>query len=420
MRRRSSKIQSRSQRRDNLLDSPNGSDIECRNGDMMKMWLLLRQLEELREPELEEQMEAQAGPGSFLADLQEEPKTDLNETKKLLEISLLENLFLQEELKKLRDDSDINSIKQKLEEERCKCIELEQKVNDAIKLGVEDSPSQSPKPPSSQPTEKHKEPLCNSFLEWLYNRFAVDIEDFGFQPETIVETEEPLRARRLAENMRRLKRDVRPVTDFMDNLSALTSWYSGSTSAIAFVVYMCAAWHGWIISIFLFHAIVRLTFNYLIFRGWIIVPEVCEPLEPPKENLTISEKCQLFFDVAQKAQNLIGKIADILEKIKNLFMWIQPELTLKLYLALWVIFISSCLLPCQVLGFITAAYVGFKFFIFDVIFKSFPELQQRFDTSFIIWTNLPTDLQLKESSNTTRSRQVATTETQESVCLHVV
>lgn len=41
----------------------------------------------------------------------------------------------EEELKKLKDESHIDSLKQELEKERCKRIELEQKVNEALKLG---------------------------------------------------------------------------------------------------------------------------------------------------------------------------------------------------------------------------------------------------------------------------------------------
>ncbi|KAI5629849.1 GRAM domain-containing protein 4 isoform X4, partial [Silurus asotus] len=71
-------------------------------------------------------------------------------------------------------------------------------------------------------------------------------------------------------------------------------------------VYMNAAWYGWAIPMFLFLAILRLSLNYLIARGWriqwSIVPEVSEPVEPPKEDLTVSEKFQLVLDVAQKAQ----------------------------------------------------------------------------------------------------------------------
>ena len=52
-------------------------------------------------------------------------------------------------------------------------------------------------------------------------------------------------------------------------------------------------------------------------------------------------------------------------------------------------------------------YAGIKFFIIDFIFKSCPKLRQRYDTPYIIWTNLPTDLQLKERSNAQLSRRVS-------------
>uniref|UniRef100_A0A3P8TZJ0 GRAM domain containing 4 n=1 Tax=Amphiprion percula TaxID=161767 RepID=A0A3P8TZJ0_AMPPE len=376
MLKRLDRIRFRGQRRDEFLDlaeSPNTSDTECNEEAMMKPRLSMRESEELRE----------AGPGSFSAALQDDSRTDLNEVKGHLEIALLEKHFLQEELRKLKEESNVDSLRQELEKERCRRTELEQKMNDALR------------------SRWQKETLSNSFLKWLYDRFGVYIEDFRFQPEeTTVETEEPL------------KRGFRPVTNFMRNLSALSSWYSVYTSAIAFIVYMYAAWHGWAIPMFLFLAILRLSLNYLIARGWriqwSIVPEVSEPVEPPKEDLTVSEKFQLVLDVAQKAQNLFGKMANILEKIKNLFMWVQPELTQKLYVGLWVAFISSCLLPFKLLGFIIGVYAGIKFFIIDFIFKSCPKLRQRYDTPYIIWTNLPTDLQLKERSNTTLSRRVPT------------
>ncbi|KAG5274129.1 hypothetical protein AALO_G00159490 [Alosa alosa] len=197
----------------------------------------------------------------------------------------------------------------------------------------------------------------------------------------------------------------------MRNLSALSSWHSVYTSAIAFIIYMYAAWHGWAIPMFLFLAILRLSLNYLISRGWriqwSIVPEVSETVEPPKEDLTVSEKFQLVLDVAQKAQNLFGKMSDVLEKIKNLFMWVQPEITQKLYVGLWVAFISSCLLPYKLLGFIMGLYAGIKFFIIDFIFKSCPKLRSKYDTPYIVWTSLPTDPQLKDRNNMNLSRRLS-------------
>ncbi|KAJ8791816.1 hypothetical protein J1605_020538 [Eschrichtius robustus] len=243
---------------------------------------------------------------------------------------------------------------------------------------------------------------------------------------------------RLTENMRRLKRGAKPVTSFVKNLSALSDWYSVYTSAIAFTVYMNAVWHGWAIPMFLFLAILRLSLNYLIARRccllfargwriqWSIVPEVSEVVEPPKEDLTVSEKFQLVLDVAQKAQhcpvapgvcrdrscfftqNLFGKMADILEKIKNLFMWVQPEITQKLYVALWAAFLASCFFPYRLVGLALGLYAGIKLFVIDFIFKRCPRLRAKYDTPYIIWKSLPTDPQLKERSSTAVSRRPQT------------
>uniref|UniRef100_A0A1A7YGW0 GRAM domain-containing protein n=2 Tax=Iconisemion striatum TaxID=60296 RepID=A0A1A7YGW0_9TELE len=418
MLKRLDRIRFRGQRRDEFLDlaeSPNTSDTECSEDVLMKPRITVREPEELRE-EGEPQIDFQAGPGSFPAALQDDPKTDLNQVKGLLEVALLEKHFFEEELRKFREESNVDLLKQELEKERCRRMELEQKMKDVVRSGLDDSPSQTPKappppPPAGSSTDKQRNILSNSFLKWLYDHFGAYIEDFRFQSEeTTVETEEPLSARRLTENMRRLKRGFRPVTNFTRNLSALSSWYSVYTSTIAFIVYMYAAWKGWTIPMFLFLAILRLSLNNLISRGWriqwSIVPEVSEPVEPPKEDLTVSEKFQLVLGVAQKAQNLFGRMANILEKIKNLFMWVKPELTQKLYVGLWLAFIASCLLPYKLLGFIMGVYAGIKFFIIDFLFKNCPKLRQRFDTPYIIWTNLPTDLQLKERSNPMLSRRV--------------
>ncbi|KAG7276371.1 hypothetical protein CRUP_014403 [Coryphaenoides rupestris] len=288
-------------------------------------------------------------------------------------------------------------------------------MNEVLRTRLEDSPPQPPRKQQSPTNTKTDKPQREEwgawFQRWWYDRFGVYMEDFRFQPEeTTVEAEEPLSAKRLTENMRRLKRGARPVTNFMRNLSALSNWHSVYTSAIAFIIYANAAWHGWAMPMFLFLAILRLSLNYLIARGWriqwSIVPEVSEPIEPPKEDLTVSEKFQLVLDVAQKAQNLFGKMADVLEKIKNLFMWVQPESTQKLYVGLWVAFITSCVLPYKLLGFMIGVYAGIKFFIIDFIFKSCPKLRDNYDTPYIIWNSLPTDPQLKDRTNATVSRRV--------------
>ncbi|XP_038594500.1 GRAM domain-containing protein 4 isoform X2 [Micropterus salmoides] len=395
-----------------LAESPPASDNECSDEMQLKPRAALRDTEDLlRDP---------AGSGSptmaaAIQDFQRLESDRLNEVKGHLEIALLEKHFLQEELRKLREETNVDSLRQELERERTKRIDLEQKMNEVLKSRLEDSPPQPPRKqqsPSNNGTDKQQKEVWSSRLQkWVYERFGVYIEDFRFQPEeSTVEAEEPLSAKRLTENMRRLKRGARPVTNFLRNLSALSNWHSVYTSAIAFIIYMNAAWHGWAIPMLLFLAILRLSLNYLIARGWriqwSIVPEVSEPMEPPKEDLTVSEKFQLVLDVAQKAQNLFGKMADVLEKIKNLFMWVQPESTRKLYICLWVAFITSCVLPYKLMGFMMGLYAGIKFFIIDFLFKSCPKLRDKYDTPYIVWNSLPTDPQLKERTNATVSRRV--------------
>uniref|UniRef100_A0A8C7Z6W0 GRAM domain containing 4a n=1 Tax=Oryzias sinensis TaxID=183150 RepID=A0A8C7Z6W0_9TELE len=357
-----------------LGDSPPASDNECSDDMQPKARTSLRDTEDiLRDP-----------------DFQRSESERLSEVKGHLEIALLEKHFL-------RDLAHI--VIYFLRYGICR-LNVKFWWKNLTQLHV------------SRSAEKQQKEVWSSRLQkWLYERFGVYIEDFRFQPEeNTVETEEPLSAKRLTENMRRLKRGARPVTNFLRNLSALSNWHSVYTSAIAFIIYMNAAWHGWVVPMFLFLAILRLSLNYLIARGWriqwSIVPEVSEPMEPPKEDLTVSEKFQLVLDVAQKAQNLFGKMADVLEKIKNLFMWVQPESTRKLYICLWVAFITSCLLPYQLLGFMTGVYAGIKFFIIDFMFKSCPKLRDKYDTPYIVWNSLPTDPQLKERTNATVSRRV--------------
>ncbi|XP_014819238.1 PREDICTED: GRAM domain-containing protein 4 [Calidris pugnax] len=409
------KIRFRGHKRDEFLDlaeSPNASDTEC--GDEIPVKIprtSTRDNEELRDP---------AGPGTIImaSGVQDFNRTEsdrLNEIKGHLEIALLEKHFLQEELRKLREETNAETLRQELEKERQRRLELEQKVNEVLKARTEEVPAaQQPAKPQTQAngTDKRSHTVCSRVQKWFFDKFGEYVEDFRFQPEeNTVETEEPLSARRLTENMRRLKRGAKPVTNFVKNLSALSDWYSIYTSAIAFIIYMNAVWHGWAIPMFLFLAILRLSLNYLIARGWriqwSIVPEVSEPVEPPKEDLTVSEKFQLVLDVAQKAQNLFGKMADILEKIKNLFMWVQPEITQKLYIALWAAFIASCFLPYRIIGLAMGLYAGIKFFLIDFIFKRCPRLRAKYDTPYIIWTSLPTDPQLKERSNATVSRRAS-------------
>ncbi|XP_077452058.1 GRAM domain-containing protein 4-like [Stigmatopora argus] len=384
MRRRLHRIRHWSHRRGEIVEqseSPDTSDTECSE---------------------------EVNSATLSAAAPDEPKTYLNEVKKNLEIALFEKHFLQEELKKFREEeTGMEVLRQELDRERRRNNELEQKLND----GSDELSFVTPKTPPINDVTAGKVDTYNRAQKLLFHYLGVDFNDFQLhRAEEAPEPDEQFSARRLTENMRRFKKGLRPITIFLHDLSALSSWYSVYTTAIAFTIYMYATWRGWSISMFLFLAVLRLSLNYLIARGWriqwCIVPQVSDPMEPPREELTISKKFQLVLHVAQRAQNVFGKMADILEKIKNLFMWVEPQLTKKLYVALWVSFIASCLLPYQLCGFIIGVFVGVKFFIINFIFRSCPKLRQRYDTVHIIWTSLPTDVQMREQVTSSPSRRL--------------
>ncbi|XP_077601085.1 GRAM domain-containing protein 4-like isoform X2 [Stigmatopora nigra] len=413
MRKRLSRIRHWGHKRDGIVEeweSPDTSDTECSEEFFSAI------------------------PSTAASD---EPKTDLNEMKDQIE----------EELKKTSEkEAGMDDLRQELDQERCKNIELEKKLNDILNGRSDASSFVTPKAPPLNDVTTGKVDTYNRAQKLLFHYLGVDFNDFQLhREEETPEPDEQLSARRLTENMRRFKKGLRPITIFLQDLSALSSWYSVYTTAIAFTIYMYATWRGWTISMFLFLAVLRLSLNYLIARGWriqwCIVPQVSDPVvrrlvvaqwlshqpftsvvlgsnpsackdfpniiqEPPREELTMSKKFQLVVHVAQRAQNVFGKMADILEKIKNLFMWVEPQLTKKLYVALWVSFIASCLLPYQLCGFIIGVFVGVKFFIINFIFKSCPKLRQRYDTVHIIWTSLPTDIQMTKQVNSSPSRRL--------------
>uniref|UniRef100_A0A8C4N4W5 GRAM domain-containing protein n=1 Tax=Eptatretus burgeri TaxID=7764 RepID=A0A8C4N4W5_EPTBU len=95
-------------------------------------------------------------------------------------------------------------------------------------------------------------------------------------------------------------------------------------------------------------------------------------------------------------QNLFGKLADILEKLKNLLMWIEEDATQTLYLMFWAAFLASCFLPAPLLGRIMGLIIAFRFFVVAPVFNRFPRVHLRYDTAHRLWNLLPTNQQLRE------------------------
>ncbi|GIY10351.1 GRAM domain-containing protein 4 [Caerostris darwini] len=208
---------------------------------------------------------------------------------------------------------------------------------------------------------------------------------------------DPLTVRKLKDNLVRFTNATKPVTNVIESFISLLRWSSPGTTMLAFCVYMYTVYHGWLLPLILFSFLSQLTLNYI--RGWFSVPHVARKQEHEEGDMGVSDKFQLVLHVARKVQNQLGYMANCLEKVKNLLMWQQVEVTGHLYFVLAAGFISSCVFPAHQLFTVFGFYVGVKLFIIDYIFFRFPRVQQRHDTTARLWKILPTDAQLERKHN---------------------
>ncbi|XP_070573172.1 GRAM domain-containing protein 4-like isoform X1 [Ptychodera flava] len=171
---------------------------------------------------------------------------------------------------------------------------------------------------------------------------------------------------------------------------------------------MYSVWHGWLATVLLGTLLYWLSKNYVMsklqtlgwFKGWhvdicILPYDFIDEDNDSDKALGMSDKFQLVLQVARKVQNLMGKAADSLEKLKNLVMWEHPESTRKLYFFCSVAFVASIFLPGKLLFKITGLFLGVKLFVINSVYRKFPRVKRRYDSMVKIWKELPTDAELK-------------------------
>jgi hypothetical protein len=93
--------------------------------------------------------------------------------------------------------------------------------------------------------------------------------------------------------------------------------------------------------------------------------------EEADESMGLADKFQLVKQVAQTVQNTSGTTSDTLEKLRNLWLWHQPEATRKLYIALLVFLLVTLFLPnSYTLTFIGTAATLSLFLLFPLLYLS--------------------------------------------------
>ncbi|EDO36145.1 predicted protein [Nematostella vectensis] len=298
-------------------------------------------------------------------------------------------------------------------------------------LPVADSTSGPISGPSDeiQPGESEKQKISKIadykkiILEMLVDRLWDFVND---EPETDACQEdegEPLSVKNLKENINRFSNGIRPITSFVKAVNRLVSWSNGTASFMAFMIYMFAARYGYLLSLVLLLCIGKLFMNYLHARG------IASQLgfkkktkeEPPSDDKSWSDKFQLVLQVARRVQDILGKMADSLEKLRNLLTWQHPA-TKTLFTCLCLAFVGSVFLQGTTLFMFIALFFGIKMFIIRPTYIRFPKVKKRYDGLARTWAELPTDADLlstvkkevlsRDSNNSSSTSDVTTNQLQ--------
>ncbi|CAI8031704.1 GRAM domain-containing protein 4, partial [Geodia barretti] len=261
---------------------------------------------------------------------------------------------------------------------------------------------------------RRKRPLSRRFSyasarESVYNFLYLFSEDARTPSNEPEEEATPLTAKRLKENCTRLGKSSKPWRETASHVKETLRWKSSAESLVVFLIYMYCVWNGWIIQLVLFISVIKLTLNYLYISG------LAEQFgfssgqieEEADENMGLADKFQLVKQVAQTVQNMSGTTSDTLEKLRNLWLWRQPEATTKLYIALLLFLLVSLFLPNSYTLTFIGLFAGMKLFIVDNIYRKYPRVQEEFDNVDRMWRSLPTDTELLERQTLSREEMVS-------------
>ncbi|KAK4293738.1 hypothetical protein Pmani_033585, partial [Petrolisthes manimaculis] len=219
---------------------------------------------------------------------------------------------------------------------------------------------------------------------------------------------DPLTVKKLKENILRFGSVMRPLTELSDVVWSLVRWESPSATLLALVVYLYCVVCGWLLTLTLTLAIMKLSLNYMKKRGWMQLVlrglrrgEGGEAVEAGAAETGLGDKFALVLQVARRVQNQLGAVSNAAEKLKNLFLW-EHEATQRLYFFLCVLALASILLPAAQLFTLAGMYMGLKLFVLDYIFFRYPRIRLKYDSTSRLWDTLPTDADLERRGEKSR------------------
>uniref|UniRef100_A0A669CTF4 Multiple C2 domains, transmembrane 2a n=1 Tax=Oreochromis niloticus TaxID=8128 RepID=A0A669CTF4_ORENI len=173
-------------------------------------------------------------------------------------------------------------------------------------------------------------------LEVIYNKVGAGVK--SFQPKEAKLTEETIKFNKkvILISIYRVRKISTAVLSTLQYIKSCFQWESTQRSLIAFLIFLLTVWH-W--ELFMLPLFLLLLIGWNYFQLSTGRASYNQDLEPGKKGLI--DKIYMVQEVVLAVQNVLEEIANIGERVKNIFNWSVPFLSC---LACLVLFVAAALL----------------------------------------------------------------------------
>jgi len=190
----------------------------------------------------------------------------------------------------------------------------------------------------------------------------------------------------LTANVKRLTAAFEPYTYYYNRILVLQRWDNPHETALMLTLYVLCCYYQKLLPGFCGWVLALLVRGYLREVGYLKRPKT---EESPDEDLSLRERAKRAFTVSRKVQNVLGGVADFLERIQNLLTWKVPAHTLKVVYIMAAGLILTLLLPIGFLRTCAEVFIGYRFFVLGAIYSRYPHIHDTYADRII--SSLPTN-----------------------------
>ncbi|XP_013858988.1 multiple C2 and transmembrane domain-containing protein 2 [Austrofundulus limnaeus] len=204
-------------------------------------------------------------------------------------------------------------------------------------------------------------------LDVVYNQVRAGIRTFQPKETKLIEENLKFNKKVLARNIYRVRKISTAVLYTLQYIKSCFQWESTQRSLIAFLIFLVSVWHWELFMLPLF-LLLLIGWNYILLRSekfsstqdLVNMPMGDDDEEDEKESgkKGLMDKIHMVQEVVLAVQNVLEEIANIGERIKNIFNWSVPFMSC---LACLVLFVAATMLYFIPLRYIVLAWGINKF-----------------------------------------------------------